>query len=570
MCPRVSLGLTLALVLAGCRGQAHRTGAPGAAGTAGRSGAAGLPGGGGASMAAGTTGASGAGGGVAAAPQGSTPLRRLTPREYNNTVRDLLQLGATAAPVLDETSTSDAGFDNLGTGFSVSEQLLAQLLDAAEKLAARADPLKLSACDAKTTGEPACAQKLIADFGRRALRRPLEAAEVGEYTALYDAARTAGDDYATGLRAIITRMLMSPELLHHVERGVAAAAPTESPRLTQYELAARLSYLAWETMPDDTLLAAAAGGTLAGPEVAAQMKRLLADARAKEMVWHFHRQWLRLDDLLGVTKNKERYPSFEATRSDLRESMRRFLDDVVWAGGDVKKLLTSPTYFASPKMAPFYGLTVPGTDFVRIDADPAQRAGLLTQPALLAMLGKADASAPILRGVFVRERLLCSPLPPPPPGASTIPPGTPMAKTTRELYANLTAGSPCNACHDQINPIGFGFEHYDAIGKWRDVDGTTPVDATGNLSVSDVAGPFDGAVALAGKLAGSRDIEACLSRQWFRFGFGRFVMPGDGPLIDQVAARRRADGGRLTALPEAVAGLEAFGRLHYRTQGGTP
>jgi hypothetical protein len=557
MCPRASLGLLLALCA--CSGQIRAGGGQGVAGApvqTGAAGAAGTTGGAGTSGAAGTM----AGG----PPQGSTALRRLTAREYNNTVRDLLGLGAAAAPVLDETATSDAGFDNVGTGFSVSEQLVSQLLTAAEQLAGRVDPTKLVACDTKAMTEAACARVFVADFGRRALRRPVEAAEATEYGALYDELRTAGDDHATGLRAVMTRFLISPELLHHVERGDAPDG-AGSPPVTQFELASRLSYLAWESLPDAALFDAAASGSLKGAALGAQMKRLLQDPRARETMWHFHRQWLRLDDVLGAQKNKDKYPDFEMVRGDLRESVHRFLDEVVWTGGDVKQLLTAPFVFASAKMAPFYGLTVTGTDFMRVDLDPRQRAGLLTQPALLAMLGKADQSAPILRGVFVRERLLCAPLPPPPPGASTIPPNTPAARTTRELYANLTAPSPCNACHDEINPIGFGFEHYDAVGNWRDLDGTVAVDATGELSVSDVAGPFDGAVELAGKLATSRDVETCLARQWFRFGFGRFEIDGDLPLIQQIAAGLRAANGRLTALPEAVAGLDAFARLHGRT-----
>jgi hypothetical protein len=563
---RASFGLVVVLVLAqaACTGRITGSSVQGAAGGSGAAAGTGVGGSGGAA------GAAGAGGSAATPAQGTTLLRRLTPGEYNNTVRDLLGLGAGAAPVLVETETTNAGFDNVGTGFSVSEQLVGQLLDVAEQLAARADPLKLSPCDAKTLGEPACARQLTADLGRRALRRPLTPDEASEYAALYAATRAAGDDHATSLRAVLTRLLIAPEFLHHVEVGLPPAAGESalSPRLTPFELAARLSYLAWETMPDDALLADAAAGTLTGPEVGTQMKRLLADPRAREATWHFHRQWLGLDALPSIHKSTDLYAGFDGVRGDLLESVHRFLDEVTWTGDNVHALLTAPFVFASAKMAPFYGLTVTGTDFVRLELDPTQRAGLLTQPGLLALLGKADQSAPILRGVFVRQRLLCAPLPPPPPGASTIPPGTPAARTTRELYANLTAPSPCNSCHDQINPIGFGFEHYDAIGKWRDQDGMVPIDAMGNLSVSDVAGPFDGAVELATRLAGSHDVEACLARQWFRFGFGRFEIAGDEPMIDEVATRLRAAGGRLTALPEAIAELDAFARLHYTTQSG--
>src|SRR5450432_3565912 len=313
MRPRASFGLALAL--AACTGRIDGSGGRGPAG--GGASTAGI--GGGSATAGGAGGvASGVAGGVGGSTvaEGATPLRRLTPREYNNTVRDLLGLGSGAPPVLDETDTTNAGF-------SVSEQLVGQLLDAAEQLAARVDPLKLSPCDSKTLGEPACARQFTSDFGRRALRRPLTPDEASEYAALSADARTAGDDHPTGLRAVLTRLLIAPELLHHVEVGQAPGASPLSPPLTQFELAARLSYLAWETTPDDTLLADAAAGTLTGAEVGTQMQRLLADPRARDAAWHFHRQWLGLDALPSVHKSTDLYPDFDAARGDLLESVHR-------------------------------------------------------------------------------------------------------------------------------------------------------------------------------------------------------------------------------------------------------
>jgi hypothetical protein len=504
-------------------------------------------------------------GSAPAGAPGWSALRRLTAREYNNTVRDLL--GNTSAPNDQTTAIAAGNFETSADTFSISSPLVEQLLTIAEGLARAADPARLAPCDAGTT-EAACARLFVQRMGRRTLRRPLETAEVDDYVALYTRAR-ADNDQPTTLRALLTRMLISPEFLYHVERGEAAPADGSSPLVTPYELASRLSYLLWQTMPDEALFAAADSGALrARPQVLAQAQRLLGDPRARDTMWRFHEQWLQLAQLATTLKDAVKFKGFNTEKADLAEGMHRFVDDVAWrAAGDLGALLTSSYTFANARLAPLYGYAVTDAAFTRVDLDARQAAGVLGQPALMAALAKPDKSAPILRGVFVRERILCAPLPPPPANAGTIPADAPPAKTTREFFANLTKDPACAACHGQINPIGYGLENFDAIGKWRDSENGVPIDASGELTVSDMAGKFVGPVELAQKLARSRDVATCYARQWFRFGFSRFDADGDAPFVKDIADRFGAAGNKLATMPALLTQAEPFYRLHYTTRG---
>jgi len=195
---------------------------------------------------------------------------------------------------------------------------------------------------------------------------------------------------------------------------------------------------------------------------------------------------------------------------------------------------------------------------------PEGRAGILSQAAFLSIAGKANRSAPILRGVFVRERLLCATLPPPPPNAGTIPPELPSPTTTRDFFTDLTAPEQCQSCHSLINPVGFGFESFDGIGRWRDEENGYAVDASGVLTAGDVEGPFAGPVELAQRLAKSEDVQRCLATQWFRFRFGRLGVADDAPILDALGAQFVASGGKLRALAGALAHSEALYQAHFQ------
>jgi hypothetical protein len=253
---------------------------------------------------------------------------------------------------------------------------------------------------------------------------------------------------------------------------------------------------------------------------------MLADPRARDAVARFHEQWLRFEKFVGLDKDRTLYPQWtDDTGSALRSLTAQYVDDVFWNGGNLNAFLTDAHGFVTDATAWVYGVPAPGsTTGVRVPLDPAQRSGVLTQPGLLAAFGHQTVSAPILRGVFVRERLLCLDNGTPPPGTPTAtPPPTIAAKTTRERIAQQHAAqAQCTSCHLGIDGIGFGFEHYDATGAWRTTENGEPIDATGEVMGADDAtnGKFDGAIELGKKLAGSRQVQTCVASEWTRYALG--------------------------------------------------
>jgi hypothetical protein len=214
-----------------------------------------------------------------------------------------------------------------------------------------------------------------------------------------------------------------------------------------------------------------------------------------------------------------------ALKATWRAETMAFVNDVIFEGdGSVETLLTAPYTMMNADVAAYYGASdgPTGASFERVDLDPAQRAGLLTQPSILAVNAHADQTSPVHRGKFVRERLLCEPIAPPPPNVKAVPPPVAPDATTRERFAQHDSDPVCGKCHQLMDPLGFGFEHYDGMGLWRDQDQGMPVDASGEVIGSkDANGKFDGAVELAARLGASEEVRACVVRQWFRYGQGR-------------------------------------------------
>jgi Protein of unknown function (DUF1592)/Protein of unknown function (DUF1588)/Protein of unknown function (DUF1585) len=365
------------------------------------------------------------------------------------------------------------------------------------------------------------------------------------------------EDATAATRAVVQRLLLTPDFLYHVELGDPATG-----KLTAYELAARLAYLAWESTPDQALFDAAASGGLSTPEgVAAQLERLLADPKGRAVYRRFFELWGDLDRLPGAVKDPSLYPQFDALKAPMLEEYRRTIDGLIAEGGTVKELFTSKTTYVDATLAAFYGLPAPASGFQKVEGT---RPGILTRGAFLAIHGKANKSSPILRGVFIRDRVLCSPLPPPPPGVNTSSANAVATTTTRAFYENLTSPANCTGCHAAINPVGFALEGFDGQGAARSTENGFPVDSTGQLTVGDKAGPVSGPQQLAQLLGDSATVRECLVRNWFRSRFRRFEVGGDGALIAAVTAQLSADGDQLRGLALALAKQEALVRPHYR------
>ena len=494
----------------------------------------------------------------------ASPLRRLTRGEYNNTVRDLL--GDRTAPAdrfpPDEVS---GGFSNNAAVLGVSPLLAEKYQEAAEALAAVAvkDLPALVGCEFAGAAEEPCARQFVQRFGRRAYRRPLAASETDRLMALYQAGR-AGGSFAEGIEVVLRAVLQAPAFLYRIEGRPGTARGGNAPLapLDGYEVATRLSYFLWGTTPDDTLLAAAERNALqTADQIEAAARRMLADPRARPVVAEFHRQWLGLTALDRLAKDAGVYPEFDdELRAGMRAETAAFVE-AAYFGSErtLATLLAGDRGFVTPALARLYGVPAPpGTGPQPAALPRDQRAGLLTQAGFLAVHALPDQSSPVHRGKLVREQVLCQPMPPQPPGLMVSPPEVDPRRPTRERFAQHAADPQCATCHQLMDPIGFGFERYDGIGRFRTSDGGRAVDDSGEVTAADGSGfRFQGARELGERLAASPVVEQCLATQWYRFAFGRLEGPGDDCSLRELRAAFAA-GRDLGELLVALTRTEAF------------
>ncbi len=516
----------------------------------------------------GSGGTTASSGGAAATPTdtppGLAPVRRLTNIEYNNTVADLL--GDTSAPANEfAADVAQDGFTNNALGQNVSPALTEQYMAAAEALsrAATQNLTGLLGCDPAALGEEPCVTQFIGNFGKRAWRRPLSTDEQARLLGIFTTARVelALD---VSVQLVLQVFLQAPQFLYLLEIPDATLAPTPGSvlPLDDWQMASRLSYFLLGSMPDPELFAAAEQGALSTPEqVAEQARRLLALPRARDRIGLFFTEWLQLRNIERMEKDPTLFPQYSLELGPLLEQQVQLFATYVILdqGGTAMDLLTAPYTFISPELAPLYGVAAPaGTGFSKVDLDPSQRAGLLTHVGLLASLAKANQTDPIHRGKFVRERLLCDTVPPPPVNAVITPPVVTPDATTRERFNQHRADPACAGCHMLMDEIGLGFEHYDALGQWRDTENGLPVDATGNIVGTDVEGTFDGAVDLAQKLAQSQQVRDCLAQTWFRFAHGRSATAADAGHLTLLSQKFSEGAFKMSELLVAVTQTRAF------------
>jgi len=495
------------------------------------------------------------------APPAFAPVRRLTHVEYNNTVRDLL--GDTTAPATNFTAdVAQDGFTNNAVALNVSPALTEQYMAAAESLSKNATKnlTGLLGCDASGAAEQSCVQQFIRDFGKRAWRRPLTTDEQTRLFGVYTAAR-AKQPVETGVQMIIEVLLQAPQFIYLLEPA-AGAAPGTIRALDSWQVASRLSYFLLGSMPDKDLLAAAEQGALTtADQVAAQARRLLALPAAWDRVGLFFTEWMQLRNIDRVQKDPTLFPGYSLELGPLlREQVALFARYVIFdKAGSAGDLFTAPYTFMSPELAPLYGVPKPATPgFSLVNLDTSKRSGLLTHAGILASLAKSNQTDPVHRGKFVRERLLCQSVPPPPVNANITPPAVRADATTRERFAQHRTDPTCAACHTLMDPIGLGFEHYDAVGQWRDTENNFPIDATGDITGSDVAGPFNGALELSQKLAQSQQVKDCLVQTWFRFAQGRAVSDADKDNLAILSSSFANSNFRIMDLMVAITETHAF------------
>jgi len=492
------------------------------------------------------------------------PMRRLTRFEYNNTVRDIFKITTRPADALPGEEQGN-GFGNDADALGVSRLLIDGYRIVAHALALQVAPdnataALLAGCTTSPLNESTCSSKLIANLGLQAFRRPLEARETTSLSATYSMGRMTGD-FAAGVRAVIERMLQSPQFLYRIELGEPVEGNATLMRPTPHEMASRLSYLFWGAAPDPQLLDAAQAGNLrTKADVLAQAQRLLADPRAKEVVRFFHGQLFGIRGLNALVRDVNFYPTFKPGMGSLmRQETEQFIDHVVWNGtGTFNELMTAPYTFVNATLASFYGMSgVTGDAFVKVNVDPAKRSGLLTQASILALTTPGSRTDPVVRGKWIYNNMLCKTVPDPPPGIPPVPEPTPGV-TTRQRFEEHRNNEVCRMCHVMLDPIGFGFENYDGVGLWRDLDNGLPIDASGHVPDTDVAGDFNGAVELARKLGQSRDAQNCFVGKWLTYAYGRTETAQDGCTRVSLQNAFAAAGGDIKQLMVALTQTDAF------------
>ncbi len=497
----------------------------------------------------GTIGSSSEDGQAALAIPERSAFPRLTHAQWENTARDVLLLDD--RPGFSTSFTGDplgGVFDNNEAVLSVTPNLWADYQRAAEELAAMvvSDPLKLAKIVPadEGQGDDARARAFIESLGKRAYRRPLTAQEIDKHLAIFTAGATllGGDPFLAGVEHVLSAFFQSPHFIYRVE-GTREPRPDGLVPLAPYELASRLSYLLWNTMPDDVLFDAATAGELDTKEgLLVHAERMLADPQARQVVLAFHHQlfdWKKFGDLY---KDPALFPEFvPEIGQDLVTEAELFVENVVFEQeGSFVDLLTSRTAFVNDRLAGIYEVAAPAPgEFAKVELDPTKRSGILTRAGFLAANGTARASDPIHRGVFVNLHVLCARLPPPPNNVTPLPPGE--NKTTRDVVAAHTGKGTCGAsCHGTlINPAGFAFENYDAIGRYRSEDNGLPVNAADNYPIGGSMAHFENAIEWSQILAESPEANQCFARHWLEFAFGRDAAPEDAALVEKLGEASR-------------------------------
>ncbi|HYP76946.1 MAG TPA: DUF1588 domain-containing protein, partial [Polyangiaceae bacterium] len=413
---------------------------------------------------------------------GQPLLRRLTRGELQRTLDDIFpQLkGKWTVSIAD--AESSLGFDNDPAVLTMGGQVAGKLLDTASALATALvadDTLPQVLPCAASTPNHACAQTFLDQFGRRLFRRPLTQADRDRYLSFFDA-RLAASDFKSALRWMTVGLIQSPHAIYRREVGTLSGSEYE---LSQHEIAAELAYMYTGTTPSAELLAQADAKQLDSPEHLTSIAgQLLATPAGQETLQRFFKAWLSYDQLPGSLPNVS---GFSAVAPDMVRETQTFIQQVVLAGrGGPRELLTAPYTTPSQALSTFYGLPAPSADYAKVDRPEGHGIGVLAQGSVIAAHSHETASSPTLRGLLVFERLLCGQRPQVPANVPTLVAATPGVKTTRQRYEeqHMAAGSGCPTCHKLFDPLGFGFEHYDEAGRYRDQEVGLPINSASSLS----------------------------------------------------------------------------------------
>lgn len=522
------------------------------------------------------------------------PLKRLTAIQFQNTVEDLFP--TVDLPIFHFPAELSVGGFNNNTAVNTAtarfvEAANLSAIQISEEVATQAEDIL--GCDPFASNT--CTLPWLKEFADKAWRRPLDAEEWAPIKQAFDT-WTSESDALIALQLSLQVLLQSPDFLYLLEFGDPEADSGDERSLTDWELAARLSYFLWGSTPDDTLRAIAQEGRLLETETLEQeVLRMLQDPKAKRGLKDFTRQWLELEKIGTNTLDFSLYFPDENDEEEVSDFLHQvlqpamrlqsevFVDQIVFhRSGTLEELLTSSTTWTTPDLADITdadtstnqapivwtgNLYTEGQDttytlpFFTGEWDPEQRIGILGLSGFLHSHSKPVFPSPILRGVFVLDRLLCQPPGAPIQDMPTPEEDTGIPTTNRDRYAAHTANSGCASCHESIDGVGFTFEHFDAIGRWRSQDNGQDVDASGELIGTDVDAPLENAVDLSMQLAQSRTVHDCVSTQFFRYAFGRSETDSDAPALTYYQEGFWDHGGDIPELMLNIATSQAFRTL---------
>jgi hypothetical protein len=529
---------------------------------------------------------------------GRVTIRRLNRAEYTNTVRDLLGVEFNAAADFPSDDVG-YGFDNIGDVLTLPPLLMEKYLDAAEQIAAKAIATdRVIVADkppknAKGTKKPrvpdtkrrifivmagadlspdAAAEKILRRLAARAYRRPISDKELARLVKLAANARAQGERFESSIQVALEAILVSPHFLFRVELDPDGANPIRT--LNEYELASRLSYFLWSSMPDDKLFDLAWHGGLR-QVLDVQVKRMLADPKSKALVENFAGQWLQLRKLDRSTPDRSQFPAFDAElRRAMRTESEMCFEAIVREDRSVLEFIDADYTFANARLARFYGLKgVEGDQFRRVSLGAGglpgatARGGVLTQAAMLTVTSNPGRTSPVKRGKWIMDNILGTPPPDPPPNVPALKDDAQAVADgpVRQRLEQHRSNPNCAVCHKEMDALGFALENFDAVGAWRTKDGKFPIDAKAQLPDGR---SFNGPRELKSLLCGDKEKFAhCLAEKLLTYAIGRGVEASDGPAVDRIVDDVKSGDYRFSALVLGIVHSDPFQKRLRKSEG---
>jgi mono/diheme cytochrome c family protein len=396
--------------------------------------------------------------------------------------------------------------------------------------------------------ETACAEKILTRLARRAYRRPVTKADTQPLLEFFAQGRRDGNSFEAGIELALRAVLMSPHFLFRMEKSPAGAKPGSIHAVSDLELASRLSFFLWSSIPDEALLRLAEQNKLR-PNLEAQVRRMLADPRARALTTNFAGQWLQLRNITGVKPDPDKFPQFDdSLRAAFQRESELFFDYLIEQDRPVTDLIAADYTFLNDRLARHYGIQgVRGAYFRKVAVNPAERGGILSQGGVLTVTSYPTRTSPVLRGKWVLENVLGSPPPPPPPDVPDLEDhAAASAKDLRAALEKHRASPACASCHSRLDPLGFTLETYDAVGAHRRAEGGAPIDASGALPNGKV---IDGPQGLKNILMARKDeFVDCLAEKLLIYALGRGLEATDFPVVRQIRRETAAGNYRFSSL----------------------